>query len=348
MIRIERFPIFIRKMKTLKIIGIIVALLVAAILVVPLFAPASAVVSSEIEIALEPSLIFPSVASFENREAWDPWLNTDSTAVATIDSKPGYVGSSYKWEGERVGTGKMEVISVKENEYIESHLWFGESSTPSLVEWTFATTDGGTRVVWSFAQETTYPFGRLGMMFGKGFLKQSFDMGLASLKEFLETNPPVTSPLGPISIEMQEPMEVLVAKGAGTMETIGEQLGELFSVVWEELARQELHLAGPGFVHYLDYDEITGSSNFLAGFVVDRAGAGSAEVLAKSYPGMEVVRAIHTGPYEEFHTSYGIMETYMEENGIEVTGQSFEFYTVSMANEPDPAKWQTVIAFPVK
>ena len=335
-------------MKVLKIIGIIVAVLVAAILIIPLFSPATAEVSSEIEIALEPAQIFPSVASFENREAWDPWLNTDTTAVATIESKPEYVGSSYTWKGERVGTGKMEVISVRENEYIEAHLWFGGAKTPSLVEWTFESADAGTHVVWSFAQETTYPFGRLGMMFARGFLKQSFDMGLAGLKEYLEANPPETSPLGPISIEMQEPMEVLVAKGAGTMETIGMQLGELFSEVWQEVAKQELHLAGPGFVHYLDYDEATGHSNYLAGFVVDKEGTGSGEVLAKSYPEMQVVQALHTGPYEEFTTSYGIMETYIKENGIEVTGEAFEFYTVSMSQEPDPAKWETIIAFPLK
>ena len=45
----------------------------AAILIVPLFSPSPAQVSSEIEIALEPAQIFPSVASFSNREAWDPW-----------------------------------------------------------------------------------------------------------------------------------------------------------------------------------------------------------------------------------------------------------------------------------
>ncbi len=188
-------------MKVLKIIGIIVGVLVAAILIVPLFSPATAEVSSEIHMALEPAQIFPSVASFEGREAWDPWLTTDSTASATIESKPGYVGSSYAWEGEAVGFGKMEVISVKENEYIESHLWFGDVETPALVEWSFDAENGGSHVTWSFSQETAWPLERLGMMIGKVFLKKSFDEGLANLKAHLEANPPQLSPLGPISIE---------------------------------------------------------------------------------------------------------------------------------------------------
>ncbi len=92
-------------------------------------------------------------------------------------------------DDERLGVGKMEVISVVENVHIESSLWFGDVDMPSLVEWTFEPVDGGTHVVWSFSQETTYPIGRLGMIFGKMFLKQSFETGLASLKEFIEAMP---------------------------------------------------------------------------------------------------------------------------------------------------------------
>jgi hypothetical protein len=190
-------------MKALKVILIIAGVLVAAILIVPLFSPATAEVSAEIEIAVEPSQIFPGVASFRGRHLWDPWVTQDSTADAKIEPKEGYVGSTYSWLGEKVGTGKMEVISVRENEYIESSLWFGEVETPSLVEWSFEAVDGGTHVVWSFAQDTKWPIGRLGMMFGKVFLKQSFELGLDNLKEYMESMPQESSDLGAISVETQ-------------------------------------------------------------------------------------------------------------------------------------------------
>ncbi len=343
-------------MKALKIIGIIAGVFVAAILIVPLFSPATAEVSSEIEIALEPQQIFPAVASFKNREAWDPWLTSDSTASATIESKPGFVGSTYAWEGEAVGTGKMEVVAVKENEHIEANLWFGAVEEPSLVEWHFETVDGGTHAVWSFSQETTYPFGRLGMMFGKVFLKQSFDLGLANLKELLESDPPQDPPevsmqeslLGPISVEALEPFEAMVAKGAGTMEEMGQQLGQMYGMIFGETGKQQLEIAGPAFVHYLDYDEATGFSNFLAGVPVNKKGKDAGDVMAKSYPGMKAVQALHSGPYEKFIISYGELDTYIKENGIEVTGEALEFYKVGMQDDPDPANWRTVIVFPVK
>ena len=335
-------------MKALKVILIIVGLLVAAILIVPLFTPSPAEVSVETTIALEPSDLFPNVASFVGRELWDPWLAQDSTADAKIGPKPDYVGSTYSWKGEKVGTGRMEVISVKENEYIESNLWFGNVETPSLVEWTFEPVDGGTRVVWSFSQETTYPIGRLAMMFGKGFLKRSFELGLANLKDLLESMPEKSSALGAISIEPMPAMLVLVADGAGTMETIGEQLGELYGLLYTEAGKQQLDIAGAPFVHYLDFDESTGFSNYRAGIIVNKTGSDAGKVKAVSYPEMKVVQAMHTGPYEEFTLSYGKMDSYIRDNGLDVTGEAFEFYVIGMMTESDNTKWETLIAFPLK
>ena len=219
-------------MKALKIIGIIFGVLVAAILIIPLFVSSPAVVSAQIEIALEPEQIFPSVASFENRDLWDPWLTLDSTAFARIESKTGYVGSTYAWEGKKLGSGRMEVISVRENEYIQSHLWFGEVEEPARVEWSFQQVDGGTQLVWTFTQDTRYPIGRLGMIFGKTFLEKSFNTGLEQLKELLESNPPQATCLGPISIQFQEAFSAMVSEGAGTMEEIGASTG---CAVWPGL-----------------------------------------------------------------------------------------------------------------
>jgi AraC family transcriptional regulator len=335
-------------MKALKIIGIIVAILVAAILIIPLFSPATVEVSSSIEMALEPGQIFPSVASFEGREDWDPWLTTDSTAHAHIVSKAGYVGSTYEWHGEATGEGKMEVISVEENAYIKSHIWFGGAEEPAVVEWDFQQVDGGTQVLWSFAAETDYPFGRLGMMIGKGFLKQAFDLGLANLKEVLESHPPAAGPLGPVSVGTLPAMETLVAAGAGSMSEMGQLLGELYGMLFAEAGKQGLEVSGPVFIHYLDYDESTNFSNFLAGVQLSAPGKSAGKVEARSYPETEAVQALHTGPYEQFVESYGKMGDYIAEHGIETTGESMEFYKVGMQDTQDPAQWQTLIVFPLK
>jgi len=335
-------------MKALRVILIIVAVLLAAILIVPLFSPATAEVSAETTIELEAHRIFPKVASFTGRDLWDPWLTQDSTADARIEPNSAYVGSSYSWTGQKVGSGRMEVISVRENEYIESHLWFGDVEEPALVEWTFEPVEGGTHVLWTFTQETAYPIGRLGMMFGKVFLKQSFELGLANLKELMESMSYQQSALGPITVEAMPAMMALVADGAGTMETIGEQLGGLYGMLFTEAGKQQLEVVGAAFVHYLDYDESTGFSNYRAGIQVSAPGMDAGQVKAVSYPEVQAVQALHTGPYEEFTSSYDKIGAYIESNEILVNGEAFEFYQTGMQLESDPALWETLIVFPLK
>lgn len=334
-------------MKALRIILIILGILVAATLIVPLFTPATAEVQAEIDIVLEPAKIFSHVASFNKREMWDPWVTNDSTTKVKIDSKAGYVGSTYAWEGEKLGSGRMEVISVTANKYIRSSLWFGDVEIPSLVEWTFEPHGDSTHVVWSFSQETTYPVGRLGMIFGKIFLKQSFKSGLANLKEYLETVPLPISTQGTITIATQQPIVCMVAAGAGTMETIGEQLGTLYGKIMKEVGAQQLNVVGAPFVHYQDFDESTGSSNYLAGIPVLKTGKTSGDVYPMTYSEMQVVKVIHNGPYDEFATSYDLLDQYILLHSLRVTGEAFEFYLNDPEREPDPAKWHTLIALPI-
>ena len=132
------------------------------------------------------------------------------------------------------------------------------------------------------------------------------------------------------------------------METIGEQLGELYGLLFMEAGKQQLEIAGAAFVHYLDYDESTGFSNYRAGIPVDQMGKDAGQVKAVGYPEMEVVQALHTGPYEEFISSYEQLGTFVESNNLEINGEAFEHYLVGMQTESDPALWQTLIAFPLK
>lgn len=335
-------------MKVLRVILIIAAILVAAVLIVPLFSSATAEVSAETTIERTPAQIFPMVASFEGRTLWDPWLTQDTTAEAKVESKAAYVGSSYAWQGEKVGKGHMEVISVKENEYIESHLWFGEVEEAALVEWDFEAVDEGTRVVWSFSQDTRYPMERLGMMFGKIFLKNSFDLGLSNLKEVMESMEEETGPTGSISVATLPAMNVLLADGAGTMDEIGAKLPELYALLYQAAGEQGLNVIGAPFVNYLDYDEETGFSNFRAGIEVGSMGSDAGKVKAEAYPDTEAIQCIHSGAYESLIASYEALEAYIQDQGLEVAGNAVEFYQVGAMTESDPGLWKTLIAFPLK
>ena len=155
------------------------------------------------------------------------------------------------------------------------------------------------------------------------------------------------SHLGPITVEEQDALVAMSAEGSGTMETIGQEIGRLYGLIMAEIAKQNLQISGPPFVHYLDYDETTGHSNYVAGIPVARPGEDSEVVHPVFYAAMKVVQAMHTGPYEEFTTSYTEMENYIEAHSLVVTGQAFEFYLTDPGTEPDSGKWKTLITFPL-
>lgn len=335
-------------MKFLKWLLIVLVILAGLILIVPVFMPSSATVSAETEIELDPWLVFNNVALYTDRSEWDPWLNTEPSAKHTIVPAEGYVGSTYQWEGEKIGNGKMQVDSISSPGYIRSLIWFGDSPEPSVIEWIFKKSGGHTHVTWKFTSEGSYPFGRYMLLFMKGPLSSSFESGLSSLKKYLEENPPVMYRLSEIKIEESYETDAMVVAVEGTIEEIGAAMQSVFPRLYQEVSNQGLNPNGPPFAHYLDFDEETATSHVLLGAPVDRPGKAVADIKPRFYPRIRAVVATHQGDYQYFNESYAVLDDYIKENGLEVTGEAFELYMTTMMDSTDPMDWETRIAFPLK
>lgn len=120
-------------MKILKWLLYTVLCIVTLMLIIPLFLPATVVVTSEKEIGVSPAQVFHNAASYADRNKWDPWLETEPEADFTLASEPDYVGSTYTWNGKKIRTGKMVVDSVTFGKYIASSIYFGDAPEPALV-----------------------------------------------------------------------------------------------------------------------------------------------------------------------------------------------------------------------
>ena len=58
--------------------------------------------------------------------------------------------------------------------------------------------------------------------------------------------------------------------------------------------------------------------------------------------------ATHTGPYEQLEATYGVIESWLAENGLARNGPYWECYVTDPGDEPDPDKWETEVFFPIK
>jgi effector-binding domain-containing protein len=186
------------------------------------------------------------------------------------------------------------------------------------------------------------------MMIGKIFLQQSFDLGLANLKKYIEANPPALTGMSEIIIDTFDPAITMVAESPGTMDETGEIMGELFGKVMTEVAKQGLIPQGPPFSIYSEWDEAAGTFVITAGIVVDRMGIKAGDVFPRKFEEWTGAVGKHTGPYEEMEPSYMKLEQYVKDNNLETTGEAIEIYLNDPMRVSDPNALETLIAFPLK
>jgi effector-binding domain-containing protein len=335
-------------MKILKWLLYIVLFIVALVLIIPLLLPATVEVSSQKEIMVSPAQVFHNAASYTDRNVWDPWLETEPEAEYTLESQPDYVGSTYTWNGKKIRTGRMVVDSVSFGKYIASSIYFGDDPEPARVEWNLEKSEEGTNITWKFKADGKYPMGRLMLNMMKGSMKKSFEKGLDNLKAYLEENPPVLSSLAEITTGKIGPINALMLGTRGTMEEVGMQMEQMLTDIMSEIDNQGLQIAGAPFSHYLSYDQETGIAELRVGIPTTVKGESSGDIESRSYPEMEALMAVHSGPYDELSVSYGKLMEYIEANQVEVAWESFEFYHTDPESEPNVTKWKTLIAFPMK
>jgi effector-binding domain-containing protein len=335
-------------MKFLKWLMIILLIIAALFLIIPLFFPSTVQFSAIKEIAVSPSQAFVNIATYTYRSKWDPWLPMDPEAQWTVQADPDYVGSLYTWNGKKLGAGQERVDSVVFGKYIAANLRFGKDTVGSLVQWHFEPSGSGTLVTWSFTDKTKYPFERLMLNMYKSGLKTSFEKGLENLKSLLESKPPVLSRLGNIERGRIAPMFTLVIKSRGTMQEMKENIPQLFERLYAEMNRQGLIITGAPFCHYLTFDQTSGISEYLTGIHVSGKGKDAGDIKAVNYPAMDVIQAIHYGPYSDLMNSYSKIMDYIAVNQLKITGESLEIYNTDPSLEPDITKLQTLIAFPLR
>ncbi|MBN1388117.1 MAG: GyrI-like domain-containing protein [Bacteroidales bacterium] len=336
-------------MKVLKWIIIILLIIVGLVLIIGLVMPKEMKTSASEEINLPAKQVFYSVATFQNRQAWDPWLAKEPDAKVTITSEPGFVGSEYAWEGDKLGKGKMKVDSVVPGVFIKSFIWFNsDKDEPGVVNWEFEESDNKTLATWSLSVESKNPFMKLMNQLFKGGLKKSLEQGLESLKTFLEENGVEMSQLSNIELKEFPPINAIIAEGQGTVEEMPDLMGRLFGLIMEAVNSQGLQPAGPPFSYYYDYDQATGITKVKAGIPLGSPGESMGEIKAVEFEGFKGISGIHTGSYDNFVASYNKLMEEAEKMGYETTWESWEFYYSDPSTEPDESKWKTEIVFPVK
>ena len=164
------------------VLGSVLLLLSAALLL-----PSSYTVKRSIIINSPASEVYAMVANYKNWERWNPWVPMDAS-VKIKHSDPSFgVGSSWRWEGNKIGSGKLITLDEIANKKIISQMEFQVPYKMTSNEvWTFEEVEGGTKITWTDSGRLGYPFGRFLGPFLDSKLGPDFERGLANIKAICE------------------------------------------------------------------------------------------------------------------------------------------------------------------
>jgi len=173
----------------LKIIGIALAVLVAALLVYAATKADTFRVERTVTIKAPPEKIFPLLSDFHKGEAWSPYEKKDPAMKRTYSGAASGKGSVYEFDGNKeVGTGRLEIIdSVPPSKvviYLDMRKPF---KGHNIIEYTLEPKGDSTNFTWAIHGHVPY-LGKVMSIFVSmdKMIGKDFETGLANLKTIAE------------------------------------------------------------------------------------------------------------------------------------------------------------------
>jgi effector-binding domain-containing protein len=330
-------------MKALKIIGIIILVLVALFLIVAAFLPSKLHIEESMVINKPASLIFRQVNSFKNFTKWSPFQEMDPPMVNTFEGPESGVGAKNIWTSKKTGNGSMTILESKPYSKVISSLDIGMTGATNYFD--FKEVQGGTNVTWGVDfPKLSYPAERYAGLMMPRMMKPVFTKGLENLKKLTEGMP---DPPKLQIIQMPE-KAVLTVIDSCKWSDIEKKMGQMFGEIMALQKKAKFEFTGAPMTRYLKWDEANKFAVFQDCVPVDREVKSQGRVQYKVLPATRAVMGTHFGAYDKTMYLYTALDEYIKENNLVETGGPIEEYITDPMSQPDTAKWQTNIYFPVK
>lgn len=331
-------------MKFLKVLVIIIVVIIALFLIVSAFLPSDIDVNRTETIEAPKSVVFEQVNNLKNWDKWSPWHMMDTNAVFTVGEKFKGEGATYKWESEleELGSGEYTILESYPYDSIKTEISFADG-VKSNGYWYFKDEGDKTEVTWGVKGDVGF-LSRWVTLFVDSWMGPMFERGLDSLKN-ASKNAKID-----LSIEVTniDPIFVLAIRDSIETDKISDQLQNIYGEVSQYMQNNNIQFVGPPIAMTHDWTEDSKVWKFSAGFPMrtkDVETEGSMYIL--EIPGGKVVKAKYRGPYEKMEPVYNQIMAYIQDNGLQIRGDSWELY-LNDPRETKPEDLMTYIFFPVE
>ena len=172
----------------IKTILLVLGVAIALVLLLAAFRPDSFRIERSLAIQAPPEKIYPHLTDFRAWGAWSPWEKKDPALKRTFAGAERGVGSSYAWEGDKVGQGRMEIAEATPASNVRIKLDFvSPLEAHNVVDFTLRPEGNKTVVRWSMQGPQPYLNKVIGIFMDiDRLVGRDFEAGLAALKAVAE------------------------------------------------------------------------------------------------------------------------------------------------------------------
>jgi effector-binding domain-containing protein len=336
-------------MKTIRNILVALVVILALLLVAAFFLPAWKHVEGSTLIKAPAYVVFNNVNNFANWKKWSPWAARDSQMVSTYEGPASGIGAISKWTSpdKKTGNGSMRIIQSNPYKNIQIELVMMKQDT-SMSPWTFSESNEGTTVTWGLDMAKMNLMERYFALFMQKIMDPYFKQGLDNLKavsERLAAQYPGN--MGVIEVKEIQSMPAISIIDSATMPEMNKKMAALFGELMAYTTLKKLEIAAPSYCLYHTWNP-AGYTRFETGVPLKISAAGKGRIKAIQTPSGKATTVFFQGPYSSLVQPYELIDQYIKDNNLTITGGPWEVYIMYPKSEPDSMKWQTRIYFPVK
>lgn len=142
------------------------------------------------------------------------------------------------------------------------------------------------------------------------------------------------------------PMKVLFIRNKGAADPVG--FMKRFAGLEALIKKEKCNAVGPVMAVYYDDYHVYNPMNADIEVCVPVQEAGEGSDYIRDFGNVEVVSAIHYGPYRNEYQTYGLMMEWMEKEGFEMCGNAIEKYLIDPVLTEHEEEFITELLIPVR
>jgi len=332
-------------------------ILIAGIYLIGFLLPSKVHVERNIDVKASPATISSIIGDFKQWGKWSPWDQLDPNMKKVYISDGVGVGGAYTWESQNknVGKGKMTFMDIKPD-FIKTKLEF-EGMGSSYPSFNLKQNGDMTNVTWNMDSDgegvpfLMKPVSNIFGLFMDKMIAPDFEKGLKSIKEVAEAMPPAgTGKVLNVKVETMKDLNVCQTETTCSIADIGKNLGEMYGKIGKKIGECGLTMAGMPMAMYPGIKPDSKETKVIAMVPTNNKCMKdcSPDFKCKTIPGGKFVVAEYEGPYEGNSIAYDAIQKYISDNKYTMNGEPFEGYANDPMEVKDPAKYKTIVYWPIK